>query len=87
MSRFVKLLLAVMRGTSDANLAFDDLCYVLRHLGFTERVKGDHHIFSHPDIEEIVNVQPRDGKAKPYQVKQVRNIILKYGWGGDEDAE
>ena len=76
-----------MRGTSDANLAFDDLCYVLRHLGFTERVKGDHHIFSHPEIEEIVNVQPRDGKAKPYQVKQVRNIILKYGWGGDNDAE
>lgn len=87
MSRFDKLLLAVMRGTSDANLAFDDLCYVLRHLGFTERVKGDHHIFSHPDIVEIVNVQPRDGKAKPYQVKQVRNIILKYGWGGDENAE
>ena len=61
MSRFDKLLLAVMRGTSDANLAFDDLCYVLRHFGFTERVKGDHHIFSHSDIEEIVNVQPRDG--------------------------
>jgi predicted RNA binding protein YcfA (HicA-like mRNA interferase family) len=87
MSRFGKLLLIVLRGTSDANLAFDDLCYVLRHLGFVVRVNGDHHIFSHPEIEEIVNVQPRNGKAKPYQVKQVRHIILKYGWGGEPDEQ
>jgi hypothetical protein len=29
-------------------------------------------------VEEILNLQPKDGKGKPYQVKQVRNVILKY---------
>lgn len=48
-------------------------------LGFDERVKGDHHIFSKADITEIMNLQPlKDGKAKAYQIKQVRSIILKY---------
>jgi hypothetical protein len=36
------------------------------------------HIFYKQDIEEILNVQPIGNKAKPYQVKQVRNVILKY---------
>ena len=48
-------------------------------LGFDERVKGDHHIFSKADITEIMNLQPlKGGKAKAYQIKQVRSIILKY---------
>jgi predicted component of type VI protein secretion system len=50
-------------------------------MGFDERVRGSHHIFVMSDIEEILNLQPRQLKAKPYQVKQVRNIILKYGLG------
>jgi predicted RNA binding protein YcfA (HicA-like mRNA interferase family) len=86
MSRFEKLLLKILRGMSDANVAFDDLCLVLRHLGFGERVKGSHHIFFKEDVVEILNLQPRnDGKAKAYQVKQVRNLILKYGLGGSDD--
>ncbi|HLA26795.1 MAG TPA: hypothetical protein VJZ49_02755 [Syntrophales bacterium] len=40
--------------------------------------KGDHHIFTKDDVEEILNLQPTDGKGKPYQVKQVRDVILKY---------
>jgi hypothetical protein len=87
MSRFEKLLVKLLRGASDANFAFDDLGSILRHLGFTERVRGDHHIFSHPAIEEIVNVQPRGSSAKAYQVKQVRDIVLKYGWGGLSDED
>jgi len=51
---------------------------LLKKLGFIERIKGDHHIFTREDIEEILNIQPKDGKGKPYQVKQVRDIILKY---------
>lgn len=47
-------------------------------LGFAERIKGSHHIFSHPDIEEILNLQPRGSLAKPYQVKQVRKVIIRY---------
>ena len=43
------------------------------------RTKGDHHIFYREGIEEIVNLQPlKDGKAKAYQVRQVREIIHKY---------
>ena len=86
MSRFEKLLLKILRGTSDANVAFDELCLVLRHLEFGERVRGSHHIFFREGIAEILNLQPRkDGKAKPYQVKQVRNLILQYGLGGSDD--
>jgi len=63
---------------SDANVRFEELCALLRKLGFEERVKGDHHIFAKDGVEEILNPQPREGKAKPYQVKQVRGIILEY---------
>ena len=52
---------------------------MLLSLDCEERIKGDHHIFTRVDILEILNIQSlRDGKAKAYQVKQVRNIILKY---------
>ena len=54
------------------------MCRLMKQLGFNERIKGSHHIFSRNDIEEIVNIQPQRSKAKPYQVKQVRNLIIKY---------
>lgn len=86
MGRFEKILLKVLRGTSDANIGFQELCYLLVHLGFDERVKGSHHIFTREGVEEILNLQPRDdSKAKPYQVKQVRVVILKYKLGGSGD--
>ncbi len=47
-------------------------------LGFEERIRGSHRIFKREDIDEILTLQPRGSKAKPYQVKQVRNLILKY---------
>lgn len=82
MSRLDKILERILRGTSDANIQFDDLCRLLERLGFEERVRGDHHIFTREDVGEILNLQPKGGKAKTYQVKQVRNIILKYRLGG-----
>jgi predicted RNA binding protein YcfA (HicA-like mRNA interferase family) len=78
MTKNAKILMEVLRGVSDANIAFGDLLSLLQNLGFTERIRGSHHIFSNPDVEEILNIQPIGNKAKPYQVKQVRNIILKY---------
>jgi hypothetical protein len=51
---------------------------IAKRLGFDERIKGDHHIFIKDDVEEILSLQPKDGKGKPYQVKQVRDVILKY---------
>lgn len=81
-----KVLDKILRGTSDSNIRFDDLRSLLRGLGFDERIQGSHHIFTRNGIEEIVNIQPKGGNAKPYQVKQVRNLILKYGLGGQDDS-
>lgn len=86
MGKHEKLLLQVLRGTSDANIPFDGLCSLVRWLGFRERRSGSHHIFSRPDVEEILNLQSRSGQAKPYQVKQVRQVILKYKLGGEDEA-
>ncbi len=63
-------------------MAFADLCGVVRSLGFNERIRCSHHIFSRPGVDEILNLQPKGAKAKPYQVKQVRNVIIKYKLGG-----
>jgi predicted RNA binding protein YcfA (HicA-like mRNA interferase family) len=78
-----KVLHQVLRGSSDANIRFSDLRGLLLQLGFDERVKGSHHIFWKPGVEEILNLQPAGSKAKPYQVKQVRNVILRYKLGGE----
>ena len=74
-----KTLEKVLAGLSDKNIKFSELTEILLDLGFAERIKGDHHIFTKDKIVEIINIQPlRNGKAKAYQVKQVRNLILKY---------
>ena len=73
-----KVLDAVLRGQSDANIRFLDLCSLLTALGFSQRVRGDHHIFYRDEVAEILNLQPKAGRAKIYQVKQVRAVILKY---------
>ncbi len=78
MSKFEKILSLVLRGASDSNISFEDLRYLLNHLGFKERIRGSHHIFTKEGLEEILNLQPKGNKSKPYQVKQVRNIMLKY---------
>lgn len=87
MSKYDKLLVRVLRGTSDANIAFSDIRQLLIHLGFQERVRGSHHIYYRDNVAEILNLQPKGTKAKPYQVKQVRNILLKYRLAGDDHAE
>lgn len=69
----------VLTGLSDKNIRFSALRNLVLSLGFDERIKGDHHIFTKVGVAEIINLQPlRDGMAKAYQVKQVRSIILKY---------
>jgi predicted RNA binding protein YcfA (HicA-like mRNA interferase family) len=73
-----KTLEQILRGTADANVRFDDLCNLLHRLGFDERISGSHHIFTRQDVHEILNLQPRNKQAKPYQVKQVRGVIITY---------
>ena len=83
MSQYEKLLLSILSGTRDKKLLFSDLRVVLDRLGFQCRIKGDHFIYTKAGIEEIINIQPTGNMAKPYQVKQVRGIILKYQLGGN----
>jgi hypothetical protein len=81
MTRSDRLLERVLRGTSDAAVPFRALRHLLRTLGFEERIRGSHHIFVRMGIEEVLNLQARHGKAKPYQVRQVREVVLKYRLG------
>lgn len=81
MGKYEKLLLQILRGRSDANIHFNDLVNLLLKMGFDKRVGGSHHIFRKSSIIEKINLQKEGNKAKPYQVRQVRNIILKYKLG------
>lgn len=87
MAKHDKFLDRILRGTSDANIAFEELRRLLKRLGFAERIRGDHHIFSKDGVEEILNLQPKGAQAKPYQVKQVRGIIVKYHLAGGNDEK
>lgn len=78
MAQHRKILDVILSGSSDSNIPFSGLCNLLLHLGFTQRIRGSHHIFSKEDVEEIINLQPNEGKGKSYQVKQVRKLILQY---------
>jgi hypothetical protein len=68
----------ILMRRSDSNVPFDGLRALLNVLGFDERIRGDHHIFTMSAVHEILNLQPKEGRGKPYQVKQVRDVILKY---------
>ena len=81
MGKYEKLRQKILSGASDSNIPFSDFCQLLKRLGFEERIKGDHHIFTRAEVEEIINLQPKGSKAKSYQVKQVRNLIVKYRLG------
>lgn len=78
MSKFEKLVQKILSGSSDKNIGFEELRTLLLTLGFSERVKGSHHIYFKSGVAEILNLQPIGSKAKPYQVKQVREVIIKY---------
>lgn len=84
MGKHDKLLQTILRGTSDANIAFEDLRGLLLHLGFEERIRGSHHLYRKEGLTEKINIQSSGSKAKAYQVKQVRDIILKYHLAGKE---
>lgn len=83
MGKFKKLLHRVLSGESDANIPFDDLCQVLRRLGFEERISESHHSFRRQGVRAILTLQPEGSKAKRYQVRQVREVILEYNLGGE----
>lgn len=81
MGKHSKIREKILAGSSDGNIEFSELCQLLVRLGFNERVKGSHHIFTRGDVVEIINLQPKGSKAKAYQIKQVRGIMVRYRLG------
>lgn len=84
MNKFEKLYKSIiMDGKKD--LLFEDLIYFVEHLGFEGRIKGDHHFYRMNGIDKQINLQPDGNKAKPYQIRQVRQIVTEYKLGRKED--
>ncbi len=88
MSKFDKLLTTLLFANSDNNFHFDDVVKILLSLGFKMRINGSHHIFTKENVIEIINLQPKNNMVKAYQVKQVREIIIKYKlWQNGKQSE
>lgn len=89
MGKFEKLVARILQGSSDRNIGFDELCNLLIQLGFVERSKGSHHIFRKEGVSELINLQRDGNKAKSYQVKQVREVLVSYKLitSDEDDAE
>ena len=73
-----KTLDKILRGDSDTNIRFEELCHLLKAKGFRIRVSGSHHIFTMTGVLERINLQREGSKAKPYQVRQIRKILANY---------
>ncbi len=71
----------ILDGRSDANIRFDALRRYLLRLGFVERVRGSHHVFRKTGVRELINLQRDGSHTKPYQVRQVRRVLLRYDLG------
>lgn len=80
MSKADKIKTRVLDHQCRANIPFDDLRHLAISLGFEERIRGSHHIFSRKDLPVILNLQPaRDGKAKSWQVRQMAELLVRLG--------
>jgi hypothetical protein len=78
MGKHEKLIQKILSGHRDQSVHFSEAVSLLMSLGFSQRIKGDHYIFYRKDIVEIINIQPDGSKTKPYQVRQIRDLIVKY---------
>ncbi len=84
-ARNLSLLEQILRGEADANISFSEMLGLLKRMGFQERIKGSHHIFWREGVNEILNLQADGNKCNPYQVKQVRKVIINYGLARQSD--
>ena len=72
-----KVLTKLLSGSK--NIRFSEFVSLIEAYGFRlSRINGSHHIFKHPDVEEIVNIQNVKGQIKPYQIKQLLQLIERY---------
>ena len=75
MNKTDKLKAKILAGQGYHNISFGEVTVLLKHLGFSSRQNGSHHFFSHPNIPEPINIQSAKGQCKPYQLRQIRDII------------
>ena len=68
------------------NVRFADMTDLVEGFGFRlARVSGSHHIFAHPDIPEMINLQEVQGEAKPYQIRQFLRLVERYNLRLEDD--
>jgi predicted RNA binding protein YcfA (HicA-like mRNA interferase family) len=80
-----KLFRKILSGSD--NVRFDDLVTVVEAFGFRlSRISGSHHIFTHPEIPKLLNLQDRGGKAKPYQIRQFLALVEEYNLSMEDNA-
>ena len=73
-----KLLGKITRGNLN-NVPFPDIVNLAIGFGFKiSRIQGSHHIFKHPDLMELLNLQEVHGEAKPYQIRQLLRLVERY---------
>jgi predicted RNA binding protein YcfA (HicA-like mRNA interferase family) len=80
-----RLLARIARGDL-ANVAFGDMLRLVEAVGFEiQRTAGSHHIYAHPEIPGLVNLQNADGEAKPYQIRQFLRLVDRYALRVEDD--
>ena len=85
MTKKQKLLEKILSGTK--NVQFSEMVSLVEAFGFRlSRVNGSHHIFEHPDLPELVNLQNKKGQAKPYQIRQFLSLVEQYNLTFDENS-
>lgn len=68
------------------NIKFTDFVNLVEGFGFKlDRVSGSHHIFKHPEIPELLNLQEVHGEAKPYQIRQFLRLTERYALSLEDD--
>lgn len=73
-----KLLIRITSGALQ-NVSFKDMMNLINGFGFqVKNVRGSHHVFTHADIPELLNLQEVRGEAKPYQIRQLLKLVEKY---------
>jgi len=77
MAKLKKILAKVLAGSK--NIGFNDFVSLVEGFGFRlSRKSGSHHIFIHPKVKELVNLQNVNGQVKPYQIRQLMELVERY---------
>ena len=79
-----RLLQKLLSGSK--NIRFTEAVACAEAFGFRlSRINGSHHIYVHPDVTELVNLQSVHGQAKPYQIQQLLRLIERYNLQMEEE--